>query len=396
MTWSSRSAGGFAPGDLGRRGRGILARRVRAPPNHHDYLRRARFPSIDGLRCLAVVPVVWHHATPSPPTGLLGRGPLGVDLFFAISGFLITTLLLRERRAYGVVNVGRFYARRALRIFPAYYLVLGLTTLRAMTWMPAGPVRDHFLRNLPYWATYTSNWFVDFDVGHPVVFAFAWSLATEEQFYAVWPWLARAPRWVLPVTAVALLAALQSTRLGWTAADWPAFVRRVIAGLAAPICMGALVAWMLDTSRGFQLLSPIVGMRAAAPIALLLLATLVLEDRVPSLVIAASMSLLVATCAVRPDHGLRDLLEAAPLLFVGAISYELYLVHVATITAVKRVVPTHAADAPLVFACGLASALPLAYALHRAVGVPLEPLRARLRAPQSRGQAAEASLRSAP
>jgi peptidoglycan/LPS O-acetylase OafA/YrhL len=376
-------------------GGGILARRVRSLPNHHDYLGRARFPSIDGLRCLAVVPAVWHHATPSPPTGLLGRGPLGVDLFFAISGFLITTLLLRERRVYGAVNVGRFYARRALRIFPAYYLVLGLTTLRAMTWMPAGPVRDHFLRNLPYWATYTSNWFVDFDVGHPVVFAFAWSLATEEQFYAVWPWLTRAPRWVFPVTAVALLAALQSTRLAWIGADWPAFARRVIAGLAAPICMGALVAWMLDTPRGFRLLSPIVGVRAAAPIALLLLAALVVEDHAPSLAIAASMSLLVATCAVRPDHGLRGLLDASPLLFVGAISYELYLVHVATITAVKRVAPAHAANAPLVFACGLAAALPLAYVLHRAVGVPLEPLRARLRAPQPRGEAGEASLRSA-
>lgn len=381
--------------DRGRGGRGILARRVRSLPDHHDYLRRARFPSIDGLRCLAVVPVVWHHATPSPPAGLLGRGPLGVDLFFAISGFLITTLLLRERRAYGVVNVGRFYARRALRIFPAYYLVLGLTTLRAVTWMPVGPVRDHFLRNLPYWATYTANWFVDFDVGHPVVLAFAWSLATEEQFYAVWPWLARAPRWVLPVTAVALLAALQSSRLGWIGADWPAIVRRVIAGLAAPICTGALVAWMLDTGRGFQLLRPIVGARAAAPIALLLLAALVVDGRAPSLAIAASMSLVVAACAARPDHGLRGLLDAPPLLFVGAISYELYLVHVTAITAVKRVAPAQAANAPLVFACGLAAALPLAYALHRAVGVPLEPLRARLRTPQARGEAGEASLPSA-
>ena len=309
-----------------------------------------------------MVPVVWHHATPWPPTGLLGRGPLGVDLFFAISGYLITTLLLRERRADGVVAVGRFYARRALRIFPAYYLVLGLTTIRALTWMPAGPVRDHFLRSLPYWATYTGNWFVDFDVGHPVVFAFAWSLATEEQFYAVWPWLARAPRWVMPVTALALLAAIQGTRLGWIGADGPALARRVIASLAAPICAGALVAWALDTRRGFALLRPILGMRASSPAALLLLAMLVVNGRAPPIAIAVSMSLLVATCAARRDHGLRACLEARPLLFVGTISYELYLVHVAAITAVKRVAPAHAGNAPLVFACGLALALPMAYA----------------------------------
>ncbi|HEY3820819.1 MAG TPA: acyltransferase [Polyangiaceae bacterium] len=97
-------------------------------PTHDHFLGTSRFSSLDGLRCLAVVPVVWHHSTPRPPSGLLGRGPLGVDLFFAISGFLITTLLLRERRR-GELSVGRFYARRALRIFPAYYLVLGLTTL---------------------------------------------------------------------------------------------------------------------------------------------------------------------------------------------------------------------------------------------------------------------------
>ena len=353
---------------------------MRAPPHHDDYLRRARFPSIDGLRCLAVIPVVWHHATPWPPPGLLGRGPLGVDLFFAISGFLITTLLLRERRTYGVVAVGRFYTRRALRIFPAYYVVLGLTTLRAMAWMPAGPVRDHFLRSLPYWATYTANWFVDFDVGHAVIFAFAWSLATEEQFYAVWPWLARAPRWVMPAAALALLAGSQSVQFGWVGASWPALARRIVASIASPICLGALVACALDSPRGFAILRPVLGQRAAAPVALLVLVALVVDGSAPPVVIGAWMTLLVAACAVRRDHGLRAVLEARPLRFVGAISYELYLVHVGAITAVKRIAPAHAGDAPFVFVCGLALAVPLAYALHLAVDAPLLPLRARLRA----------------
>jgi peptidoglycan/LPS O-acetylase OafA/YrhL len=353
---------------------------LRAPPDHDDYLRRARFPSIDGLRCLAVLPVVWHHATPWPPPGLLGRGPLGVDLFFAISGFLITTLLLRERRTYGGVAVGRFYARRALRIFPAYYVVLALTSLRAIAWMPGGPVRDHFLRSLPYWATYTANWFVDFDVGHAVIFAFAWSLATEEQFYAVWPWLVRAPRWVMPVAALALVAAGQSVQLGWIGGAWPALARRIVASIASPICLGALIACALDSPRGFAMLRPLFGLRAAAPAALVALVALIVDGSAPLLVIAASMTLLVAACAVLRDHGLRAALEARPLRFVGAISYELYLVHVGAITAVKRVASTHAGDAPFVFICGLALAVPLAYALHLAVDAPLLPLRARLRA----------------
>jgi peptidoglycan/LPS O-acetylase OafA/YrhL len=338
-----------------------------------------RFPSLDGLRCLAVLPVVWHHSTPWAPPGLLGRGPLGVDLFFAISGFLITTLLLRERRAHGEVSVGRFYARRALRIFPAYYLVLGLTALRTWLWMPAGPTRDHFLHALPYWATYTSNWFVDFAVPHPVVFAFAWSLATEEQFYAVWPWLARAPRWAMPLAAFALLAVDQGVELGVLGASWPALARRLISSIASPICMGALLACALDAPRGFALLRVPLASQASAPAALALLGALVVDGRAPVVVLQLAMALLVGACAARHDHGLRALLEVRPVRFVGTISYALYLVHVAAITAFKRTLPALSADAPLVFAGGLALALPLAYLLHRVLDVPLQPLRARLR-----------------
>lgn len=352
-------------------------------PTHDHYLGTTRFPSLDGLRCLAVLPVVWHHATPSPPSGLLGRGPLGVDLFFAISGYLITTLLLRERRAHGAVAVGRFYARRAVRIFPAYYVVLGLTTLRWLL-MPGSPTRDHFLRNLPYWATYTSNWFVDFAPGHPVVFAFAWSLATEEQFYAVWPWLAKAPRGLMPLAALALLAADQSVELGIVGASWPELARRMVASIASPICMGALLACALDDGRGFTHLRRLLGWRASAPLALLVLAVLVAGDGVPLVLVELTMTLLVGACVVRPDHGLRGLLEARPVRFVGTISYALYLVHVAAITAVKllalAIAPSLAESAPFVFVGGIALAVPLAYALHRLVDVPLQPLRARLQA----------------
>src|SRR5580704_8219417 len=299
VSWSSTSRSFSASNDMGVRApndgiKEALARdslsRPRVPttpplPTHDHYLGTSRFASLDGLRCLAVIPVVWHHATPWPPPGLLGRGPLGVDLFFAISGFLITTLLLRERRTYGVVAVGRFYARRALRIFPAYYVVLGLTALRAVAWMPAGPVRDHFLRSLPYWATYTANWFVDFDVGHAVIFAFAWSLATEEQFYAVWPWLARAPRWVMPVAALALLALHEGMLRGCFGADWPPLGRRMIASLAPGICMGALLACALDARRGFAAFAHAIGARIAAPIAFLVLVVVVANGRAPFLAV---------------------------------------------------------------------------------------------------------------
>src|SRR5678816_1344035 len=95
-----------------------------AGSRYRAYLGLERFPSLDGLRALSIVPVIWHHSTPRQLEGVLGKGPLGVHLFFAISGFLITTLLLRERRATGAISIAGFYARRSLRIFPLYYAVL--------------------------------------------------------------------------------------------------------------------------------------------------------------------------------------------------------------------------------------------------------------------------------
>src|SRR5450432_1944217 len=114
---------------LGQRRRGVqpAARtRQRAVKDsaHDDYLATRHFGALDGLRCLSIVPVVWHHCTPRPLPGLLGKGPAGVDLFFCISGFLITTLLLREKAVSGGIRLKNFYARRALRILPLYYAVL--------------------------------------------------------------------------------------------------------------------------------------------------------------------------------------------------------------------------------------------------------------------------------
>ena len=127
---------------------------------HAAYLRTSHFASLDGLRFLSIAPVVWHHCTPGPLGGVLGKGPLGVDLFFAISGFLITTRLVREQRESGAVAVGSFYARRALRIFPLYYAVLGLYALRAWLFLAPSPMRAHFFQILPFWATYPADWFV--------------------------------------------------------------------------------------------------------------------------------------------------------------------------------------------------------------------------------------------
>src|ERR1700688_4030134 len=89
------------------------------------YMETRSFASLDGLRALSIVGVVWFHTTNnSPGWPALRRGFLGVDFFFIVSGFLIATLLLRERRISGMISLKNFYARRILRIVPAFWLML--------------------------------------------------------------------------------------------------------------------------------------------------------------------------------------------------------------------------------------------------------------------------------
>src|ERR1019366_10367174 len=139
-----------------------------------------------------------------------------------ISGFLITTLLLREKSEFGKISLKKFYLRRTLRIFPAYYLTLGLFLIACIV-PPAlrGEPLTIYLHNLPSFITYTSNWFVypggATVGGQPgrVIFVAAWSLATEEQFYLFWPWVvALSKRWFTPVIVmIALIAANEIVKL---------------------------------------------------------------------------------------------------------------------------------------------------------------------------------------
>jgi len=139
-------------------------------------------PGLDGLRALAVIAVVWHHTHPGyAGVPMSHNGFLGVDVFFVLSGFLITTLLLGERAAKGSFSLTKFYIRRSLRIFPLYYAVLALLALYFLG-SSAASQRTVFLSELPFHASYTSNW-----VHLGSLMAITWSLSTEEQFYLAWP-----------------------------------------------------------------------------------------------------------------------------------------------------------------------------------------------------------------
>lgn len=312
---------------------------------HAEFLRSRYFGSLDGLRGISIIPVVWHHVG-GHRGGLLGRGNYGVDLFFAISGLLITTLLLRERTRTGTVSLRGFYLRRTLRIFPLYYAVLALYAGLVTGLERASPAGQQFLENLPAFLTYTSNWFVDLTTGNRVIFYFAWSLATEEQFYLLWPSVVRFARrwWAPPAVMAGLLVAGELARVLVEAGFRGGLPLRIVASAASPICLGCLAAFALHERRSFEAVARFAGRSWSAPLAGLLLVATLLPDGVPPLLVGIAMTLLVTTCAIRPDHGLHWLLDARALRYVGTISYGMYLFHMLCVNAVRRTLPAGLPD----------------------------------------------------
>jgi peptidoglycan/LPS O-acetylase OafA/YrhL len=300
-------------------------------------LAQRRFASLDGLRCLAILEVIWHHAS-GHRVDPWGRG-VGVDLSFAISGFLITTLLTREFKRTGRIDVRRFYARRTLRIFPLYFAVLGLYIALVVATRRGTPSGTAFLHHVPAFATYTSNWFVPLSDAQSNIFYFAWSLATQEQFYLLWPLalvLCLAPgRWwragvvmsaVLAVDQVALHV-LGGRDLGLT----------IVRSIGSPICLGALWAIALQSPRGFAVARRLLGYRLAAP-ALMVALVVGFILPAPFEVLELLLSAIVAACCIREDNLAAPLLTVSPLVFVGRISYGMYLFHMLAVNAVRPLV----------------------------------------------------------
>jgi peptidoglycan/LPS O-acetylase OafA/YrhL len=294
------------------------------------------YSALDGLRALSVLAVVWNHARPTGLTApITTRGYLGVDVFFVISGFLITTLLCREEARSGTVHLGRFWARRALRLWPLWYTILLALSVLFLVVLPDAAMAAPFWRDLPWNATYTSNFIV------PGTFlALSWSLAVEEQFYVVWPLALTRLR---SVAAPALLFlgglsvgvhlglfdglivdtlgphGLQNYALGATVlplvlgcalALLPAWTARLARPGLAPLWLAALIACALLSPLGSE--GP---MRLGAQVA------------------AAG---LVAACVGSRDPAW---LSVRPLRWIGERAYGVYLLHIFCLQLVTSLAP---------------------------------------------------------
>lgn len=306
---------------------------------HEAYQARRTFANLDGVRAVSIAGVLMHHFLPGM-NGLpmLSRGFLGVDMFFVLSGFLIVTLLLRERDRTGGVSLKKFYARRSLRIFPLYYLVIlivtGMVALfdrGAFSWEAHGPA-------LPYLLTYTINW-TTVDARALDV---TWSLATEEQFYLVWPFIIatfseRGAR-VAAVGGLALNVVAAFALIGYSP-------RPIIMDMTyAPILFGVVLAHVLHDLAGFTRARRLLGQRGASLAwgALILILVNLPNGDITGLhrtVIHLAMTAWLTSLLVREDGLGHGLFRLPVVRRAGAISYGLYLWHMLALTVALRVAP---------------------------------------------------------
>lgn len=345
------------------------------------------FGSLDGLRAISVIGVVWFHCWWGTPyyaelqgLPLLRQGEYGVHIFFVISGFLITTLLLREREKFGNISLLDFYIRRALRIWPLYYATVGLYVL-AVSLFERGTSRSaSFFHYLPFFLTYTYTWFISSN-WPPGIFNLAWTLCTEEQFYLFWPLVLRVFRapWSALVMA-GLIVVRTAAGYGWLGPFLPAnsLPSRIALTVAIPICVGALLAQALHTRKGFCMLWAILSRKCAAPLALGLVALCLVPARVPLWGAWLATVALIGSCVVREDNGLATLLRFRPIAFIGTVSYGMYLLNSLSIHLVHIVVGRIGLlYPPVIFPIGLGVTVGAAYLSYRYFERPFLALKAR-------------------
>lgn len=334
---------------------------------------KERFAALDGLRALASILVVFHHVRPGGaylhvrPGGAYLDRRLGVNTLFAISGFLVTWLLLRERAKTGTIAAGRFHLRRAFRILPLYYVMLLVYIGATMLLERGTPAAADFWRNLPKFASFTAS-DVILHEGR-VIFLFAWSLSTQERLYLVWPWIVRlAQGRAVAVLAIAGLLTLVPTPF-------------IPPGQATAIWMGCFLGALYHHPRGAALVRRVAGGWWSMPLAV---AGILLPLAVPSVPLAftlVSLCYLVAACVVRPGF-LEPILAHPWMLYVGKVSFGIYLMHVLCIEVVDWFLP----GAPLMVAFALSLALSVfaASLSFRIFETPVRDLGMRLVSPRPR------------
>ncbi len=308
------------------------------PKTHFaNYQKTKIIAGLDGLRAISIIAVVWHHTVGSVDKASFTRfGFLGVDLFFVISGFLIVTLLLREKTKKGDISLKNFYVRRMLRIFPLYFgFIFGLAFIYSV-FARDSAFGQQFLSDLPWHVLFLANFY-------PVAFSITWSLAAEEQFYLIWPFIEKHMGKLIYPCLIFAIGINQfhnfkrdfvSTTLG--------IPKTVMETTFTPILLGVLAAHLLHQPKTFQLLERLFNFRYSV-ISLFAMLLLLLSFSpndiagLPLLSIHILLSLIVVSVVVSPNNFVTKALSYNVIGRIGAISFGIYLFHIHCIMIARKI-----------------------------------------------------------
>ena len=288
------------------------------------FMRTKYFQNLDGLRAISVLLVLSFHVGGS--AWPLVHGYLGVTVFFVISGFLITTLLLREEKN-GRVSIPRFYVRRIFRIFPLYYIALGVYCVLVIG-LGLGNDPGRFRENLLLYATYNGEFAGSGSFSH------SGSLGIEEKFYLFWPVIGFAllpllKRRVSVVTGLLLLSIIAAAFQGL---DYFA--------IYAPILTGVLVALLLNDPRAFEMIRRLAGSSVGALCVAALIVAIGLNHE--GTYVHVGIGLLVGLCMpwmALSNSAVTVVLAKGPLRYIGTRSYAIYLFHPLVLRGVDAAIP---------------------------------------------------------
>ncbi|RYH00162.1 MAG: acyltransferase [Alphaproteobacteria bacterium] len=295
-------------------------------------ITNGRIPCLDGMRAISILAVIYAHAIRTqgfpafPGMNALGDlGNLGVRVFFVISGFLITYLLLKESDRYGRISLKDFYRRRIIRIFPAFYgyllvvAILALAGFIAMEWADFG---------------YAAVYLINFVEKKSWAVAHLWSLSVEEQFYLLWPTLIALLGWRRSVwLAVGTVLAAPLLRIAWwyLLSEHQHLATKAFPTVCDAIATGCVLAClrdMLTASKLYGRFASSLGF-LLVPAAILISNVLAFHTRpdylVGQTVRNVGIALCLDWCLRYPKSRVGILLNLRPVVWLGTLSYSFYL-----------------------------------------------------------------------
>ena len=342
--------------------------------------RPAHLPQLDGLRTVAVLLVLVYHVARTEDLPLLPGGFVGVDVFFVLSGFLITSLLLREHARTGRIALRRFYVRRLWRLYPALLLVSAVTaaaiglTPEVFGLAPASPAEALVA------LSYGMSWWSGLELtGGPYLLGLTWSLSVEEHFYLLWPLLLlallRRGGGLRAVVGVAVLANAWPAVLWLSGAD-PDRLYFLPDSRFAQLLTGCALATLLlrrapgDLGRLRRAFTPAAALTALGALGLVALA----GSRTDAWYWLGGMQVLglgaaavIGSLVLHADSRLAATLRWGPLPVLGLWSYGIYLWHLPLIRLAQPLL----GDTLLVATGAALLAVPVAAASYRFVEQPV-------------------------